>query len=328
MSRGLLFQEGCRVQFSGHETFPLRYGWLKKTYDEIVKTENDKESNKKVFSGDDAISRFGVGKNMVSSMRHWALSCGIIKEPENSDGCFRTERLGKFIFDEDEGVDKYLEFPSSVWLLHWKLCSTPEKTTTWYWVFNNYPGKIFDRDQIREGLEKLCETLNFKRGSSTTLKRDVDCFIRTYVPKSNSKKVLHEENLESPLAELSLIRSIGKRDGFQMMRGTKTTLLDGVFVFALINFWKSYTSAKTLTLETIGYEPGSPGRVFLLDETDLTERLSRLSEVTDGALVWSETAGLRQVIMKKELSEDALYRILEADYNFSATWSAPYVAAN
>ena len=328
MSRGLLLLEGCKVQFSGHETFPLRYGWLKKVYDEIAKSENDSESNKRVFLGDDAISRFGVGKNMVSSMRHWALSCGIIKEPESSEGCFKTEKFGRFIFDEDNGVDKYLEFPSTLWLLHWKLCSTPEKTTTWYWVFNNYPAKIFDREQIRDGLEKLCHALDFKRGSSTTLKRDVDCFIRTYVPKGNSKKILHEENLESPLAELSLIRSIGKRDGFQMMRGIKTTLFDGVFVFALINFWQRYTSAKTLSLETIAYEPSSPGRVFLLDETDLIERLTRLSEVTHGALAWSETAGLRQVIMKKELSENDLYEILESDYNFSATWSAPHVSAN
>ena len=328
MSRGLLSQEGCRIQFSGHETFPLRYGWLKKTYDEIAKSENDSESNKWVFLGDDAISRFGVGKNMVSSMRHWALSCGIIKEPESSDGCFKTERLGKFIFDEESGVDKYLEFPSSLWLLHWNLCSTPEKTTTWYWVFNNYLGKTFDREQINDGLEKLCQILDFKRASSITLKRDIDCFIRTYVPKSNSKKILHEENLESPLAELSLIRPIGKRDGFQMLRGTKATLFDGVFVFALINFWKRHTSAKTLTLETIAYEPGSPGRVFLLDETNLTERLSRLSEITDEALAWSETAGLRQIIMKKDLSEDDLYRILGADYNFSAAWSTPYVVAS
>lgn len=328
MSRGLLFQDGCRLQFSGHETFPLRYGWLKKAYDEIAKTESSEESNKWIFAGDDAISRFGVGKNMVSSMRHWALSSGIIRESETQDGNYKTERLGRFIFDEEKGVDKYLECPSSLWLLHWTICSTPEKTTTWYYVFNNYPSKVFDRDQITDGLKKLCQSIGFKKNSPTTLKRDVDCFIRTYVPKGNGKKVLYEENLESPLSELSLIRPIGKRDGFQMMRGAKTSLFDGVFVFALVHFWRRYTSAKTLTLETIGYEPGSPGRVFLLDELDLTERLARLGEVTEGALVWSETAGLRQVIMERDLEEDDLYKILEADYNFAATWSVPYVASN
>lgn len=328
MSRGLLFQEGRKVQFSGHETFPLRYGWLKKTYDEIAKTAKDKDSNKWVFIGDDAISRFGVGKNMVASMRHWAIACGIIKEPDSSEGSYQLGQIGKFIFDEKEGVDPFLEFPATLWLIHWTLCSTPEKTTTWYWVFNNFPGKTFDREQIKDGLGKLCLSLDFKRGSETTLKRDIDCFVRTYVPKSNTKKILHEENLECPLSELSLIRSIGKRDGFQMLRGTKTTLPDGVFIYALIKFWNTYSSAKTISLETIAYEPGSPGRVFLLDETDLTERLARLSEVTDGALTWSETAGLRQVIMKKNLAENTLFDIIKSDYNFAAEWSAPHVASH
>ncbi len=30
MARGPLYQDKYRPQFSGHETFPLRYGWLKK----------------------------------------------------------------------------------------------------------------------------------------------------------------------------------------------------------------------------------------------------------------------------------------------------------
>ena len=39
MARGPLFQDTYRPQFSGHETFPLRYGWLKKAFDAVRATE-------------------------------------------------------------------------------------------------------------------------------------------------------------------------------------------------------------------------------------------------------------------------------------------------
>ena len=54
-------------KFSGHETFPLRHGWLEKGYHAVVKEE------KNPFLEDDAIAEFGVGKNMVNSIRYWAL---------------------------------------------------------------------------------------------------------------------------------------------------------------------------------------------------------------------------------------------------------------
>ena len=33
MTRGPLFEDDYKPVFSGHETFPLRYGWLKKAFD-------------------------------------------------------------------------------------------------------------------------------------------------------------------------------------------------------------------------------------------------------------------------------------------------------
>ena len=75
--RGTLFESEYRPQFAGHETFPLRYGWLKKAFDAVQKTEGNQ--NKFVF-GEEAIAQFGVGKNMVSAMRYWALATSIIRE--------------------------------------------------------------------------------------------------------------------------------------------------------------------------------------------------------------------------------------------------------
>ena len=43
------------------------------------------------------------------------------------------------------------------------------------------------------------------------------------------------------------------------------------------------------------HEPGSPGRVFLLDEESVAERLAAMPDLTSGAIHWDESTGLRQV---------------------------------
>ena len=98
------------------------------------------------------------------------------------------------------------------------------------------------------------------------------------------------------------------------MRGPKTTLGDGVFVYALIDFWSRYSNAATLSFEAVAHAPGSPGRVFLFDENDVVDRLAMLENVTDGALRWSETAGLKQVVRSMDISEDVAFSYLPIDY--------------
>lgn len=41
MPRGPLYEDAYSPQLSGHETFPLRYGWLKKAFDAVARSEED-----------------------------------------------------------------------------------------------------------------------------------------------------------------------------------------------------------------------------------------------------------------------------------------------
>jgi Protein of unknown function (DUF4007) len=307
MARGPLFQEGYRPQFSGHETFPLRYGWLKKAFD-AVNAVQDQATNRSIFS-DDAIARFGVGRNMVASMRHWANATGIVTE---SAGSIYTTPLGMKLFGR-KALDPYMEHPATLWLIHWQLCARPERTT-WFWVFNHFPAAMFEREDLVKGLERLAKERGWSRAACTTIRNDVACFIRTYAAEQPSTKSGHEDSLESPLTELGLIKAVGRRDGFRFVRGPKSTLGDGVLVYALIDFWSRYSKAATLSFEAIAHEPGSPGRVFVLDENDVVDRLVLLDEVTNGAFRWSETAGLKQVVRDASLDVEGALRCVERDY--------------
>ena len=312
MLRGPIYQDDYRPQLSGHETFPLRYGWLKKAFDEVRATEGDGD-NRSVFTGEDAIARFGVGKNMVGSMRHWATASGVIKEtPEEHR--IRSTYLGDLLFNDVDGVDRYMEDPSTSWLLHWQLAGRPEKTT-WFWAFSHYPALFFERDMLVRGVARVAEDLGWVRTSAATIKRDVACFVRTYVALPTSRQASYEDSLESPLIELGLIKPTGRRDGFRFVRGPKPSLGAGVFCYAVTDFWsRSFNSANTLSFEALAHEPGSPGRVFMLDESSLVALLEEAEDVTNGAYSWSETAGLKQLIRNRPLTRKRALDLISDDY--------------
>ena len=311
-----LYAQDYRPQFSGHETFPLRYGWLKKAFDRVAETEDIPE-NKSLCWGEDAIARFGVGKNMVASIRYWATSSGIIEETARENSVATTE-LGRKLFGikDMNGIDPYMEHPATLWLIHWQLATQPEKTT-WFWAFSHYPAVTFTRNSFLQKIGRFAKERDWKSVSDTTIKNDVACFIRTYTARQPSGKTGHDEALESPLTELGLIKALDEKDGFRFVRGPKVTLGNGVFVYALLDFWSHYSGANTLSFEAIAYEPGGPGRVFALEENDVVDRLSVLEDITDGKLRWSEAAGLKQVVRNFDIDEETVLPYIFSDYDRS-----------
>ncbi|AMO71049.1 hypothetical protein AZE99_03510 [Sphingorhabdus sp. M41] len=97
----------------------------------------------------------------------------------------------------------------------------------------------------------------------------------------------------------------------RLSRGRKPNLSNAIFLYCLNEFWNNFAPDQaTMSFENTAYAPGSPGRVFLLEEDDIVDRLEQLEEISGGALVWSETAGLRQIIRSKKRSIKAEQRIL------------------
>lgn len=312
MGRGAIYEAGFRPQFSGHETFPIRYGWLKKVVDAVAKRSKDPD-NKNVFLADEAIANFGVGKNMVSSMRYWAIAARIIEDKSkgNSKGPYSVTPFGQAIFD-DGGWDPYLEEPASLWWLHWQLAAFPHPTTTIHFVFNHFNASTFYREQLTAELRRYCEQIGYSDLADMTLKRDADCFVRTYASRSWDSE---EDALESLMAELALLQPIGKRDGFLIHRGPKPSLPHEIFVYGLVQFALTRPGTNSFNVETLAHEPGSPGRVFLLNEESLLERLSMVDELTHGRIAWSETAGLRQIFFRDDPREINLLKLVGGAYS-------------
>lgn len=292
MLRGPITANEFKGQFSGHETFPLRRLWLRKAFDAV-----ESGARRKIFSNPESIVTFGVGKNMALAIRHWALACGVIEEKESRVGA--TE-LGQNLFGGDRPWDPYMERSATAWLVQWQVAGDPKMTTSWYWAFNHFAAQTFDHEALSTSILQYARAREWSRIAEKTVMRDVECFIRSYVPRMD--KSAGEDALEPVLAELGLIRPVGGRL-YEFRRGPKPSLPDGVFAYALNAFWNRHApSAATLSVEAIAYEPGSPGRVFKLDENSIVERLTALEGATRGRIVWSDTAGVRQVLRSKPIS--------------------------
>lgn len=291
------------LHFSGHETFPLRQLWLRKAYENLPRSG---EAPKSVFASEDAIVRFGVGKNMVMSIRHWALACGFLAEGVN--GGYVATSLARKIF---EGLDPYLEHPASAWLIHWQLAGIGRKSTTWWWLFNRIPQQNFDREAIFQSIKQYCLETRHKI-SDSTLRRDVDVCLSSYQSRSTTGS--KEDVAESVLAELPLIQATSS-NSFTFVRGPKKTLPDALFAFALIQYWEQTHATAVLPFEKIVHDYGSPGRVFKLDDNSVGERVHAIEEVTRGALVWTDSGGIRQVNRRVEKFDTALIdSLLEASF--------------
>jgi len=284
------------ASFSGHESFPFRNTWLTKGVTQCAEDPT-------LFGKDDALVSLGVGKNMVRSIRHWCLATRMLEEddtvPNNRGRQLKPTELGKRIFLGEAPWDPYLEDVATLWLIHYQLVTGDSKATTWYYAFNEMHQPDFTRHGLEQTIGSLAKRYPEIRASANTLARDIDVFIRTYVGSSNSQGTL-EETLDCPLAELGLIFQPAPTSPYAFARGPKDTLPDAIFLFALCTF-AQVRSAKTLTFDDLAYAPRSPGRVFKLDEPALAERLERLADLTGNAIQFSESAGLKQVLLREEI---------------------------
>lgn len=306
------FPSDIKPLFSGHETFPLRQLWLRKAFCEVDRFGGS--APKGVFSDDDAIERFGVGKNMVSSIRHWALACDVIRESIQTEG-FEPGIIGDLLFGKN-ACDPFLERDATIWLVHWLLAGRAKRSATWYVVFNYVQSQSFQAKDIVAMLDEYATATKSVR-SKTTLVRDVEVCLRCY--GSVTLRNATEDSAEPLLSDLGLLSTSGNGI-YHFHRGPQYSLPDSVFAYALLDFWRrressTKTSQSTLSFNAIAHEYGSPGRVFKLDEDSVGDRLSKIADITNNYLEWTDSSGLRQVSrVGKDSMEDAMILVLRRAY--------------
>ena len=291
MSKSTSKSNKISISFTGHDTFPLRHGWLEKAYHAIdLKHKNP-------FTADDAIVQFGVGKNMVNAIKHWAVATNFIEKTE--EGYATTEYAQNLIKND---IDPYIENIGTIWKIHYELCKKSTNTTP-YWIFSYLNNPTFSRDYLELKLQEFAVENGKPEPAIKTLRTDINVALAMYC-RAQSKSGFKEEDISSPLAELNLIRK-SEDNRYILNTGVKKTLPQNLFISSIIDFWETQNrnngfDSNSIRVDTLLYGPLTPGRIFVLSENELTDRLHDLHLQTDGALQLSETAGILQIFKNTE----------------------------
>lgn len=299
-------EEAAEPVFARHETFHLRYGWLKKGYDRVAEYPD-------LFLRDDAPMILGVGKNMVRAIKFWGLAAKILQAKRNPSNRNRqlTEStdLGRLIFDSN-GLDPHLEKPQTLWLLHWLLFAPPCRLPAWWLIMNEFSAANVQTEEVVRRVQKQVATASKwkKPPHPNSVKKDIDVFIHTY--SSNRGRELMEDYLDCPFRHLRVLRQ-STRDAIRFVHGRKPGMSPLIVTYACLDFAARAGMRGSVSAGSLAREPGGPGGAFKMSEADIAEMLAEAAQ--DGYISVRSTAGMPTLSFEGSAAE-AAERVLFTAY--------------
>lgn len=281
------------LSFSGHDTFHCRQFWLKKAYDFV-------ESGKR-FTDTDASLELGVGKNMVTAIRHWGRCFQVLNDEQ------QASEIGQKLLSDD-GWDPYLEDYGSLWLLHYLLI-TGKQASTFDIIFNRLIKERpeFDADFYLKYLMQQEEKLP----SESTLKKDFMVFYHTYYANFKSKDI--EESFTGILTELGLLKQVqrqvvnkdmkAKEAVWLLERAIRPEIPQEILLYGIL---QKHSEDKSISFNQLYNGNGEVGSVFALSKEGLTVALESLEEQYPGSITFSNQAGIRELQFKKALKANEI----------------------
>ena len=281
MARGI---DKIQYSFSGHESFPCKTLWLKKGYD-FVKENKD-------FNRPEAVIDLGVGKNMVASIRYWLKVFGVCKNDQRT-------WLGDYLFNDQNGKDKYIEDLATLWLLHFNLVFNQE-ASLYHLLFCGYQKghTQFERDQVVTYVKlDMIEAEKQNVFNENTVKKDVAVLILNY---ALPRKAQSNEDFSSMLIDLDLIRQNAEGKDYYFNLEGKRQVTKEIFMYALLML-KEREGDNTIAYETIQDEVGL---AFCMQDHETIEMLKQLSKDYSKYISYSDNAGIRILQFTNDLDKE------------------------
>lgn len=285
------------MKIKGHQSFHIRRGWIYKGLKEV-------RSNEYIFSDKDIVLTdvFGIGSNMITSLKYWLETLELIeRKREGSKFKFYLTEIGQVIFENDP----YLEEIETWELLHYKLSTNKDQSTTWYWFFNEYKGNKFNRENLFNSLNNYITSKYQKEVAERSLKDDISCLLNTYVMRDIQTP---EDNIESPFTQLNLIEIDNKKNGEIIYKKSSRKNINELLIYYVL--LEIANEKETLDLKEIIYANKGIGNIYNLDMYEIISILDKLQNL--GYIKVIRTGGLDYIsfnnkINNKEILEK-LYR--------------------
>lgn len=283
-----------RYVFSGHESFPCKTLWLKKGYD-FIKAEKD-------FNSPEAVVELGVGKNMVAAIRYWYKAFGLNSDDE------RIKWIPNFLFNDQDGKDRFMEDLGTLWLLHFLLVySNIASLYNLFFVDFQKERRRFDRNQIVTFVKrKMGEANQDHLFNVNTVKKDVGVLLQNYCLPRNPQS---NEDYSTLLMDLDLLRQKekkeeneenGKDKSFYFNIEGKKKVTPEVFLFAVLMYKPD--GDNTIPFDLLQ----DIGLVFCMNDLEVIDMLRLLSERYSDSLTYSDVAGIRQLQITQPMDSKQL----------------------
>lgn len=280
-----------KIKLQGHEKFALREGWLNKG---LVMVDKDPL----VFQGKYGPDVFGIGSNMVKSLRYWLKAFGLISE-NVAKGAHLTE-LGKIILK----YDPYFEDIYTIWLLHSNIAKNIEEATSWYMFFNRIEVEEYEKEQIFFLLNREIE--KYTNGSSfseNSVKNDLDVLVNMY---SKSKIISDPEDKNtSPFSQLNLIKCIDGK--YKKIHPDKKIFNEWIVLYELACMLEN---KDFISIEDAIYGEKGFAKIYQLNAVSANEMFDRLENLD--LIRINRTAGLDVIYKTKDL---VALDVIEEYYN-------------
>ena len=269
------------IKLQGHEKFALRDGWLNKG---ILKVADNKDA----FVGKDGPDIFGMGNNMVKSLRYW-LKAFDLTEDNGSSGVNLSE-MARCIAE----YDPYFEDMFTLWVLHSSIVRNESVATTWFMYFNYCDVNDVDKEQITKLLKReIIKYSGNDKFSENSLRSDVDVLLNMY---SKTRLITDPEDKNvSPFARLDLIRnSDGK---YSKNQPERRSINEWIVLYELSNLM---VDVDNISIERVISGENGLANIYNMSAVVANEMLDRLDSI--GYIKVDRTAGLDIIYRVKQFN--------------------------
>lgn len=276
-----------KIRLQGHEKFVLREGWLNKG---IVQVKN----NPTVFLGKEGPDVFGIGNNMVKSLRYWLKAFNLIVE-KGAAGV-QLSKCGEVV----QKYDSYFEDVFTLWVLHSNIVHNADEATAWHLFFNYCDIEDMDKEQIAQilirELNKYTHNVPF---SEKSLRNDIDVILSMY---GKVKEMIDPEDKNvSPFAQLDLIKSV---DGtFSKSQPDRRKVTEWNVLYELA---RHLNEKEFVSIDEISEGVGSISAVYQIGSVTINEYLDKLDAM--GFIRVDRTAGLDIIYKVSNITQEMVMK--------------------
>lgn len=277
------------IKLQGHEKFALRDGWLSKGFEQL-----DCENYSNVFTSASAPDVFGIGTNMVKSLRYWLRAFSLTEESRNG---VKLSRCGQLIKENDP----YLEDSFTLFILHSNIVKNINIATSWHFFFNYFDLPEFDKEMVfnvlLNELNKYNDTPS-KEISQKSLRSDIDIILGMY---SKGKEISDPEDKNtSPFSGLGLIKQAADRK--YILTTPDNRLINETLL--LYELAERLSDTDSLSIDSLTSGRNSLKTIYHLGSITINEYLDILD--SRGYIRVDRTAGLDMVYKKADFTAESV----------------------